>query len=442
MKRNLLPLLGIAFVVALAASGIFYGVFVGQLKSASKGAVGQKIVVAARMLDRGAVMKPEDVRLMNWPGPLPGGSHQKLEEAVGKTLYGAIEENEPVTDFRLTAGKAVGVLGISKGMRALSIKVFDSAGLIPFLRAGHRVDVQVVQGRNNPEAALRTILQNVEVLSVQPAEGPQAAFAPSTIAVLAAPEDADRLALADSGASIRILLRNPLDDEQGARQSMGLASLFYQAERRVPLMVRASNPYQSTQPSAAPPPGPIAAAPEDRVEILVRVLAADAQTLAGLQLGDSGQGLQVLPLPGRETPDRLVALLQQKKGVELASARVTASPLRPASARPGKQWNSGPGGACGISIRFEPKSFKEKSFRLRVQPELSLPDGQQAVSTRRVVSDLDLSDGQGVVVTGWGNSDLSDRLFGKADAGVLVVILAPRILPAKTASAKTTLAKR
>ena len=35
MKKNLVPLLGIAFVVAIISTGIFYGLFVGKLKSAT-----------------------------------------------------------------------------------------------------------------------------------------------------------------------------------------------------------------------------------------------------------------------------------------------------------------------------------------------------------------------------------------------------------------------
>ena len=71
MKKNLVPLLGIAFVVAIISTGIFYGLFVGRLKSATI-APGQTIVVAAASLDRGAVVKPGDVKLAAWGAPEPG----------------------------------------------------------------------------------------------------------------------------------------------------------------------------------------------------------------------------------------------------------------------------------------------------------------------------------------------------------------------------------
>src|ERR1700738_468773 len=166
MKRNLIPLLGIAFVVALAATGIFYGVFVTQLKQASGAAERRQIVVAAHTLDRGTVLKASDLKRAAWASAPPPGAFPASADAVGKTLYTPVLENEPVTESRLSAKGATG-LGIERGMRALSIRVVDSIGLMPFLHAGQHVDVQAIQGRNNPETTLRTILQNVEVLGVQ-----------------------------------------------------------------------------------------------------------------------------------------------------------------------------------------------------------------------------------------------------------------------------------
>ena len=53
MKRNIVPLLGIAFVVAIVSTGVFYGLFAGRLKSSSSEITGQSIVVAAHDLQRG-----------------------------------------------------------------------------------------------------------------------------------------------------------------------------------------------------------------------------------------------------------------------------------------------------------------------------------------------------------------------------------------------------
>ncbi len=407
MKRNLLPLLGIAFVVALAASGIFYGLFVGQLKQASRNFAAQQILMSSHTLDRGAVLKPADLKLSSWPGALPPGSHSQISDAVGKTVYSSVQENEPITDLQLSSQKAGGGLGITRGMRALSIKVVDSSGLIPFLRAGHHIDIQAVHARNNGDAALRTILQNVEVLGVHVPEGTQAQFVTATVTVLAAPEDADRVAMADSSASIRILLRNPLDDEKGARPSVALASLFSQTERHPQQFARAAVNIR-----------------EERVDLIVRVAALTP----GLSPGNA---MQIQAFPNSELGASLGPSLGAFK--DLASARVMASNLQAGLVRPGRQWVTLPGNECGLSVRLQRISTRDHSLRLRIQPEVTLPFGTAGVSTRRAVAEVNLSEDQTVVISGLADPgvapSLAEMLFGRSDAGQLAVFITAATAP-------------
>ncbi len=430
MKRNVLPLLGIAFVVALAASGIFYGVFVSQLKRASRVDKPTQLAVASRLLDRGAVLKASDLKLSPWAGAAPPGSFSSLPQAVGKTVYVSIQENEPITESRLAPEKATGGIGIAKGMRAVSLHVIDSSGLIPFLRAGHHVDVQAVHNRNNPNAALRTILQNVEVLSVQaPPEGNNSQMSPSVVTILTSPENADRVALADSGSSIRLLLRNPLDNEEGPRPGILLASLFQTAEKSNPRLLQASLSARQTQPLPAE---------EGGVELDVLVARATAKVLedfeSTLSGGELGGSIRVTALPAGAPGNRMWTSLQQHIEL-LASSRVKASNLRPASLRTGKQWKSAHGGMCGLSIRFEPRIGLHGSLHLRIQPEVTLPSGSKGISTRRIITDLDLTDGQSAIVTRLGepgeSPNLVDSLFGSdskpASHDDLIVIVTARL---------------
>jgi Flp pilus assembly protein CpaB len=420
MKRNLVPLLGIAFVVALAASGIFYGVFVSQLRQASRGAESQRIVVAVRTLDRGTVLKPADLKLTPWAGAPPPGAFRTVDEAAGKTIYASLEENEPVTEARTAADKANGGLGIAKGMRALSVHVVDSSGLIPFLHAGHHVDVQAVTNRNHPEANLRTILQNVEVLSVVPSENP-GQNANAVVTLLASPSDADRVALADSGANIRLLLRNPLDTDEGARPGMQLAALFndsatFNGGGLKPVhLVRAAN---------------TVAVPEPQVELVVRVGGASPrgmeQALAGIPGVQAGGSMQVVTLPkGKEAPAYWAALEQQHE-VELFSlSKLTALNLQESRLQSG----------AAFSMRFQPRIHADHTLQLRIQPEVSIASGASAVATRKLVADLRLEDGQSLLVTGISEPGevptLAGRLFGNRvpDAGTreLLVLVTPHL---------------
>src|SRR5260370_40784251 len=102
MKRNIVPLLGIAFVVAIVSTGVFYGLFAGKIRSAPADSLGQSIVVAARNLDRGIGIKSDDLRLSQVKGKLKG-SYSKVDEAGGATLLDEVQQDEPVLHDRLAA---------------------------------------------------------------------------------------------------------------------------------------------------------------------------------------------------------------------------------------------------------------------------------------------------------------------------------------------------
>ena len=229
MKRNMVPLLGIAFVAAIIATGVVYGLFGGKLRGKAPEVAGQSIVVAARNLERGAVIKPEDLQLSQVKGGLKG-SYSKKEEVVGATLLEPVQKDEPLLERRVASSdpKAGGAGdGIAPGMRAVSVRVTESSGLMGLLRAGSRVDLQAVTDRSGP-TELRTILQNVEVLRVNPQlELTATSRLPVPVASMLVPAQyADLIALADAGARIRITLRNPLDDGTSPRHSLGLGTVF------------------------------------------------------------------------------------------------------------------------------------------------------------------------------------------------------------------------
>src|SRR5437762_14105170 len=103
MKKNLVPLLGIAFVVATVSTGIFYGLFVGKLKSATTTRA-LAIVVAARDVDRGATLQPSDVKLAPWGSQVPPkGSFSALDKVSGLAVTSPVQENEPVLETRVAS---------------------------------------------------------------------------------------------------------------------------------------------------------------------------------------------------------------------------------------------------------------------------------------------------------------------------------------------------
>jgi Flp pilus assembly protein CpaB len=110
-------------------------------------------------------------------------------------------------------------------MRAVSIHVADSSGVISLLHSGHKVDVQIVTGRGAKasETLVRTALENLTVLSVQTqAEVNSQGLNTPVVTLLAKPLEADILAAGDAGANLRLVLRNPGDQ---TRTSHGAISV-------------------------------------------------------------------------------------------------------------------------------------------------------------------------------------------------------------------------
>jgi Flp pilus assembly protein CpaB len=228
-KNNLVKLLGVALVVAIISTGLFYGLFASRLSSSTGG--GRTMVVAARALKPGTVIAEADVKTIPWSGEhLPKGTYEAPDAVVGTTVFDPIGTDEPVMAAHLASPESGGGTGVPEGMRAVSVHVTDSTGVVALLRAGQKVDVQVVTGRGGKpsETEVRTALENISVLSVtpQPEQSSQGHSVP-VVTLLAKPTEADILAAADSGAVIRLVLRNPLDVATRNRDALTLSAVMH-----------------------------------------------------------------------------------------------------------------------------------------------------------------------------------------------------------------------
>lgn len=248
-KKNMTTLLGIAFVVAIAATGIFYGLFVSNLESSQTPA--RTLVVAARDLPPGTILTEGDLRTIPWPAEtLPNGVFESAAELEGQSLFDTVNESEPLFQSRLMTAEGGGRSeGIPQGMRAVSVHVTDSSGVLSLLRSGHRVDVQVVVNQDNDQdVRVRTALEDIEVLSVsselhQSAQG----FDLPVVTLLADPEQAEVLALSDAGGRVRLTLRNPLDPAMRRRTQLTMYTLMQPSGT--------DDPGTQAMATAAPAPG-------------------------------------------------------------------------------------------------------------------------------------------------------------------------------------------
>jgi len=225
-KNNLGKLLGVALVAAILCTGLFYMLFAMKANSET----GTSMVVAAKALKAGTVLRAEDLKIVNWPAAqLPPGAHRNPREVIGNTVFDPMAPEEPVLNARLASSQSGGGSGVPVGMRAVSVHLTDSTGVLALLHSGQKVDVQVVVGRGvkPEEVEVRTALENLTVLSVtpQPEQSSQGQNLP-VVTLLAKPSEVDVLAAADSGGRVRLALRNPLDSDTRRRGPLSLGSVM------------------------------------------------------------------------------------------------------------------------------------------------------------------------------------------------------------------------
>ncbi|MCL6547147.1 MAG: Flp pilus assembly protein CpaB, partial [Bryobacteraceae bacterium] len=141
MNKLVMTILGIAFVLASLASFAVYKAVRPGGSGAERG--GQTVLVAARTLEAGTVIKENDIRTAQWPGNLPKGAITKREDALGRGVVTTILEGELVVELRLARAGAGGGLAalIPNGKRACAVKVNEVVGLAGFVVPGMRVDV-------------------------------------------------------------------------------------------------------------------------------------------------------------------------------------------------------------------------------------------------------------------------------------------------------------
>jgi hypothetical protein len=281
---------------------------------------------------------------------------------------------------------------VPSGMRAISIRVSESDGLLTALRPGAHVDLQAVSERENNQVQLRNILQNVEVLAVSPQDANTNRAAGAIVTVLAPAQDADVVALADAGGKVRVTLRNPFDEGTTLPHAMGLASIYSNQTNPAALRSQVSagqtspEPKSSkhassaeAEPSTASPASATAAkdAWDHPVQLHVQVLNVSAGAFEEL-----GSRLRSEPTGG--SPDtawrvgsfrsgqdaaQLIRSLQQKHELEvISSERLMAGVGRPISYRAGAS-------PYRLRVRFSPEFATDGALGLRVQPEISAPTG-------------------------------------------------------------------
>jgi pilus assembly protein CpaB len=233
MNRKLLIVVGIGLLGAGASTYLFYRLLSSNLATKAESANAElSIVVSARDLPRGTKLSINDLTVSPWKGQdLPPGAFQDPKALVGQTLRRDLRFSEPVSVSAIVSADAAWLASeVPPGMRGVTVHVNEFAGVTQHLQVGDRVDVLVADAplsQGNRDLRLRTMLQNVEVLTTgreREDEGQRNPIAAVTLLVEAG--QSEKLNLADQSGSIRLALRNPLDETTEATTGGRLSDLM------------------------------------------------------------------------------------------------------------------------------------------------------------------------------------------------------------------------
>lgn len=180
------------------------------------------VVVAAQPIARGVALSPGLLKVVRYPqNSVPTGALTDITQATqgGQRLaLSAFGPNEPILASRITTpgGRVNLSAAMTPGMRAITFRSDDVAGVAGFVLPGDRVDVMLTRSMSNtPQGTITQVLcQNIKVLGVdqladQHADKPVVARA---ITLEVTPEQAQTMRLAEAVGTVSLSLRQIGDE--------------------------------------------------------------------------------------------------------------------------------------------------------------------------------------------------------------------------------------
>jgi Flp pilus assembly protein CpaB len=134
-----------------------------EARAAGAGGSPVPVVVASADIDRGAALRPEDLRTVSIPRAYaPPGALRTVDQAAGRVALADLAEGEAVTRTRLARVRAGPVASlIPAGLRAFAVPTSLPTGTVA---PGDLIDVLATYSTGQPHT--ETVVSGVEVLFV------------------------------------------------------------------------------------------------------------------------------------------------------------------------------------------------------------------------------------------------------------------------------------
>lgn len=303
-RRYTIVFYAAVFIAAIATYGVFR---VLQAAKTSARVATRPVVVATKDIPAGALLEKQSLAVQQWPAvAIPKEALGSLQAAQGRVTRVPVFTGEAIVPGRLArAGTAPGLEArITPGMRAMSVRINDVAGLSGLVQPNSRVDVLLTlreSGVRGAEEVSKLFLENMRVLSMgsRTTRDDSGDPAPATTATLeVTPTQAEKLAVAQRQGMIQLVLRG-FDDvdstrTKGSTSSEVLAQLreakpqptVAQAE---PRPVRSAPKRQPAPERTVPPPVAVAPPVVKPDSLTVRVYRGNQVTQQKFQI-DTANG--------------------------------------------------------------------------------------------------------------------------------------------------------
>ncbi|WP_054772685.1 Flp pilus assembly protein CpaB [Methylogaea oryzae] len=129
------------------------------------------VVVAALPIPFAKRLEEQDMKIAEWPkASLPAEYYKDIKPVVGKIVTRSMVPGELVYPQRVRehlGGSTLSSL-IKEGMRAVTVRVDDVAGVAGFIMPENRVDMLATR-----EGTTYTLLRNVNVLAIDQEASPE-----------------------------------------------------------------------------------------------------------------------------------------------------------------------------------------------------------------------------------------------------------------------------